>query len=574
MKKISAYILFLISVIFVQGQVSLRVIPSTRDLRQDQNIKLTVILEIQGDDFNIESPVRTPDFSKFNILTTGSESATDLNLRTKAIVYQIVLQPKQTGRIKIGSILYVVNDRIFKTEPFDVFVTEGDKKAMAKADLEDDMYLNLEIQNNTVYKNQPVTAFLKVYSRNYDNFRKVSLIKNPQGKNVNFKQLDFKKGDIEQSNSSRMSSQIVAAFQISASQTGNIEIPSVSALIKNGTNKTTLRSNKINLNIKKLPANAPSDYKNAIGDFKVKLKADATAQNIVGKPINVSIKVTGEGNFRTLVLPKLQQSQDYSFFAPKIVYNTKSSSKGSTGDVTLNYIVIPKASGNVIIKTDQFSFFDPDDENYTDLKSDSAIIVAFTEAQINDEKSTLDKVNEYTSNVLQTVQAPKIITDKLNISNKSGLNYKIILGNLALLAALTVFIFSYKKKKKKKQNLAFTGSASESKNITETQEKIVEMNFPDIDAEIVYLQKLKDENKYNEFFETYDSFLASLESFSLNNLNMNFSAYLSKNKGGKVAEDYRNLNEEVMMEKFAPFHSKDNVEHLYSKIQNLFSDIT
>jgi hypothetical protein len=572
MKIILSYIIFLISVISVHGQVFLRVTPDKRDLQTDEQLKLTIVLEIQGNDFDIQSPIHLPDFTKFNIIGSGSENNTDLNIRTKTIVYQVLLQPKQTGKIKIGSVLYIGNDKIYKTEPFDVFVTEATKKEVAKADTDNEMYLKMEVKNKSVYENQPTVAILKAYSKNFDNFRKVSNIKFPKSREVNFHPINFKKSDIEQDSDSKMSSQVIGIFLISTSENGEINIPAVSASVKNNTKSATIKSNKIFLKVKKLPKNAPESFKNAIGNFKIHLDSNTQSNNTVGQPVDVNLTISGDGNFHNMQLPQLAESADYTFFPPKIIYNTQSSENGSTGNVVLKYILIPKKSGEITLKTNDFSYFETSSVSYKSIPSDTIHISAMTPEEISDAKSTLQKVNDYTSNVLDNVNAPKIISSQLKIPSIYKINYKIIIGNLVLLCGLVFFIFTYRAKKEKKlKNKKIKKQKIE--NIHETEERLKSEKPLDFQTELDYLEKLKNNEDFTGFFTGYETFQKELEKFSQNNFGLNFNNYLLQNKGAKIEEDFRNLNQEISIEKFTPFHSEESINNLFQKLKILISEI-
>ena len=52
-------------------------------------------------------------------------------------------------------------------------------------------------------------------------------------------------------------------------------------------------------------------------------------------------------------------------FKPKINYNVKpSGSKGFKGELTANYIIVPKKQGNLPIALEGFSYFDPEEKKY------------------------------------------------------------------------------------------------------------------------------------------------------------------------------------------------------------------
>lgn len=576
MKKLLSYILFLISLISVHGQVNLQVIPNNRDLRTDEQLKLTVILEIKGDEDAQQSPLKLPDTSKFLTVGNASYRRTYLNVETQKVdnqfFYQIVLQPKQTGRIKIGSVLVTVNDKIYKTEPFDVFVTQGPKKEVTKHNLKEDMHLDLEVKDKDVYKNQPTIAVLKVYSKDFDNFRNISDIKFPQNKNIDVQPISFTKSDIEQDPKSNISSQVIGIFLISSTESGEIEIPPVTAKVKNSVSKATLKSNNVKLKVKKLPLDAPRNYKNAVGNFKININSKENSENIVGQPLSVDIDISGEGNFGTMELPKLSESKDYSFFPPKITYNTKNTETGSAGSVNLKYIVIPKISGKIDIKVQDFAFFDPEKTTFENLKVDTLSIFALTTEQINDTKSTLEKVNDYTNKVIANVSAPQLLSNPLKTVKSNKIDYKIVVLNLILLVGLIFLISSYKTKKRKKLKLKNKPKPI-SENIAETEQRLKNEEKLDLETELSYLEKLKNNKDFGAFFSAYESFQQALDENYKRQNQVSFKTYLQQNKGEKIAEDFRNLNQEFSIEKYAPMHSEENIDELFKKLKNLISQI-
>ena len=105
MKLKFLYILSLFSAIFAHGQVTLAV-SNVKDAKVNQRLNLTVLLEISGENMQQETPLRMPDLSKFDIIGTASEQNTVVLDAKKGdvlnqMVYQWVLTPKQSGKIKL-----------------------------------------------------------------------------------------------------------------------------------------------------------------------------------------------------------------------------------------------------------------------------------------------------------------------------------------------------------------------------------------------------------------------------------------------------------------------------------------
>ena len=133
--KVSHICCVLASVI-IYGQVRIELKTDKKEYNIKDYVTVTITLEIKGEDYEQQSPIQLPDFSKFYEKGAGSDKSTIINPSTNIIttqlVYQAVFQPKQSGNLKIGSALVRVNGRIYKTEPFDIFVSEDFKNTIAK----------------------------------------------------------------------------------------------------------------------------------------------------------------------------------------------------------------------------------------------------------------------------------------------------------------------------------------------------------------------------------------------------------------------------------------------------------
>ncbi|HQD44975.1 MAG TPA: BatD family protein [Kaistella sp.] len=576
MKLKFLYILSLFSAIFAHGQVTLAV-SNVKDAKVNQRLNLTVLLEISGENMQQETPLRMPDLSKFDIIGTASEQNTVVLDAKKGdvlnqMVYQWVLTPKQSGKIKFGSVLVTVNGKIYKTEPFDINVRDVEKKtSVADNSTSNDLYLSLEVQNREVYKNESTIAILRAYSRDYGSFRNVGNIQVPQQKNARIKPVSFAKSEIE--SSAGMNSQVLAVFMIFPSEEGNIEINPVTASISNSKREAKIVSNRVKLNVKKLPAGMPETFKNAVGKFDIAVvNNNATEVSEIQKPVNVTMKVSGAGNFGTLHLPKIVNSNDYIFYPPKITARTTTHQNELSGVVTADYVVVPKKAGLVSINFEDFSFFNPTIKKYVDLGAKSISLDVKTPEEIAAAKSTLEKVNDYTNTVLETVNTPVLQTHNLKVKDKNSINWKVVFGNFALLTAFIAMFFVVVKRREKRK-LKPQVAEKNFVSIAETEDLIRKDLNNSVEENIEYLKKLKDNKDFATFFSVYNDLVNETKKRNLIQSESDFRRFLEQNKGQQFADQYRVLSEQIQFERFAPFHSEERIEELFNSISILFSEI-
>ena len=576
MKHKIPYILFLFSAIFTYGQVTLAV-SDVKNPRVNQRFNLTVILEISGENMEQETPLRMPDLSKFDIIGSASEQNTVVLDAKKGdvlnqMVYQWVLTPKEAGKIRFGSVLVTVNGKIYKTEPFEINVKDNEKKsAVAEhTNHSNEVYLNLELKKNVVYKNEPAVAVLRAYSKDYDNFRKVSNLQFSPQKNASIKPINYTKSEIE--TSSGMASQVIGTFMIFPNESGPIAINAFSAVVGNATKPTKVSSNRVRLNVKKLPDGMPSNFKNAVGNFEVSVSQTKTDEiPEVDKPLNISVRLSGAGNFGSLDLPKIIDSPDYVFYTPQITTKTVPQKDGLSGDVIAEYVVIPKKAGSISINFENFSFFNPKEVQYTDLGPKSLLLNVKTPGEIADAKSTIEKVNDYTNIVLETVNTPVLQTHNLKIKNKDKINWKIVAGNLGLMVAvLSLFVVLRKRQEKKKVKPQQLRSSI---SIAETEEIIRKKIGHQFDENIEYLKILKENKDFETFFTAYQELNNETKNFFSVTNESEFRNYLEQNKGAHVAEQYRILSEKIQIEKYAPFHTAEHIDLILEAIISFYNEI-
>lgn len=560
------------------GQVNLSVTPDKTTYNGKEIVNLNIVLEMNGGEYNQQTPLRSPDLSKFNIIGSGSASNGYVDPETNTVISQsitrLALEPKQKGKVKIGSFLITINNKIYKTEPFDIFIKDVEKKPVTVNNASKDVYLNMEIDDREVYQDQPTIAVLKVYSKNMDNFRRVRNIHLPEQDNLDVFPVSFTKSEIDPSDAGNMASQILAVFMVFPNEAGYVDIPGVSASLNSYANKNKLVSNKVKINVKKLPEGSPECFKNAVGNFNVTVVNTSKEKIEVKKPMNVLVKVSGEGNLKSMELPKIAQSPDYEVFAPKIISRVTVGTEGMKGEVLANYLVIPKKAGEINIKTEQFAFFDPSSKEYVDLGQQSLAVNAFSHDQILESRTAVEKVNEYTNTFLETVNTPVLKTTSFKVKEKKKFHWNVLFINIAILLSLFGMYLLFKTWQKKNRLSKEIQAPMPLGSVAETENEIREKFKTDINDYFGYLENLKDNEDYQKFFQTFDELDQEVKNqYSVNPAD-HLTDLLEKEKGSSIAEEYRNLIQRVQVEKYAPIKSSEGMDELLSSIVNLYSKIS
>lgn len=569
------YILAILLSVTAYGQVNFTITPDKTDYNGKDIVNLTIVLELNGSEYNQQTPIRLPDLSKFNMIGTGSVNSGYMDPETNTVITQyitrVALEPKKKGKVKIGSVLVTINNKIYKTEPFDILVRDVEKKSLAASG---DVYLNMEVQDKEVYQDQPTIAVLKVYSRNIDNFRKVKNIRLPHQDNMDVQPVSFARSEIDPSAPGNLSSQVVAMFMIFPNESGSVEIPAVTASLNSYSNKNKLTSNKVKISVKKLPEGSPEGFKNAVGDFNISVYNTSKERIEAKKPVNVVVKVSGEGNLTNMELPKILPSPDYEVFAPKITSKVLPGTAGIKGEILANYIVIPRKAGLLSVKTEPFAFFNPENKEYVDLGQKMLVLTAMSHEQVLEARTTVEKVNEYTNNLLETVDTPVLKTTSFKVKEKDKFHWNILLINVLILLGLFgayLILRNWRRKQRKNEKAAPADSLG---SVAETEEKIRESMKSDINDYFSYLENLKDSGDYQRFFQTADELDAEVRKQYQQDSSETMRVFLESYKGTVIAEEYRNLLQKIQIEKYAPVKSAEALDDLLTGIVNFYSQIS
>jgi hypothetical protein len=568
----------------VFGQVTIVGLTDEKEFKQNKKFTITFILQINGNDLVQETPIKLPDFSKFEELGSASDQNTIVDSKTgvmiNQIIYQKVLQPKQSGKLKIGSALVQVNGKMYKSEPFDIFVKEADKKSVENNSISknnNDLFLNVEIKDKEVYQFQSTVAVIKVYSKDYDQFRKVTNVQLPHSKAVDVEIINTKPSEIEPSEEfPNFLSQTIAEYSITPNQPGKIEVPNAVAVFKNNGKNHRLISPKSKISVNNLPENSPANFKNAIGNFEVSLTKNSTEEfQEVGKPIDIFLKISGEGNLHKLSLPVLYPSSNYQFYPPKITKNIISNGNSYQGEIVAHYILVPKKSGEITLKTDHFSYFDNDKKQYFDLGNIVLPLNILTSEQFENTKSTLEKMNNYTNTVLDKVENPILKTADLKVDESSKINWKFVWINLALVFGLFYFSFIVNRFIKAKKSSKPTSKTLPKPigSVAETELEIRKNKKTDFQSYYNYFELLASKNSDEVFLKSYQDFFTEVQQDFQTKYHTTLQEYLETNDKQEYLLEFSLLNKKLEMEKYNPYKNSESLQELSQAIKIFYKKI-
>ena len=561
--RLRAYILSFILPIFGYGQVTLLSETDTKEYQVREPFNLSIGLEIIGENYQQQSPVRFPDLSKFEILGNATESVAAIDPETgnvvRQVLYHLILQPKHAGKTRIGSALVQVNGKTYKSEPFEILVRDGKRKHDAWGR---SVSMVMEVLDKEVYENQPVNVVLKLKANphNYLDFRKVNQIKLPQ-KTKNIYTVNLKREDIEIDKNDETAMQVIASFVVVPEKDGNLFVSPATALF----NEERILSNPLKIHVKKLPEGAPRGFKNAVGKFDLEVEIPKEEVE-VNQPMDVFVKLKGKGNIIGVELPKIVESDDYTILKPTQKIDVKESEL--SGEKTDHYVIIPKKEGEITIRYENFAYFDIDEKQYQTINSDDIKILSLSREAMDSPTSTLGKMMDNTGHILKKVNLLPV-SEEENEEESFDYGRFVGMGLLVFGSLLAIYFFTFRKKKPKQWS-----SVQEDDKITtiaETEELLKENISIGKEYYFGALKNAADKGNSTSFFENYQELHTEAENQIKRLKNQTISEFLEEIENADFVKDFEQFRTEIQEAKYAPVHEDlyefyNNIVKFYTKI--------
>ena len=561
--RLRAYILSFILPIFGYGQVTLLSETDTKEYQVREPFNLSIGLEIIGENYQQQSPVRFPDLSKFEILGNATESVAAIDPETgnvvRQVLYHLILQPKHAGKTRIGSALVQVNGKTYKSEPFDILVRDGKRKHDAWGR---SVSMVMEVLDKEVYENQPVNVVLKLKANphNYLDFRKVNQIKLPQ-KTKNIYTVNLKREDIEIDKNDETAMQVIASFVVVPEKDGNLFVSPATALF----NEERILSNPLKIHVKKLPEGAPRGFKNAVGKFDLEVEIPKEEVE-VNQPMDVFVKLKGKGNIIGVELPKIVESDDYTILKPTQKIDVKESEL--SGEKTDHYVIIPKKEGEITIRYENFAYFDIDEKQYQTINSDDIKILSLSREAMDSPTSTLGKMMDNTGHILKKVNLLPV-SEEENEEESFDYGRFVGMGLLVFGSLLAIYFFTFRKKKPKQWS-----SVQEDDKITtiaETEELLKENISIGKEYYFGALKNAADKGNSTSFFENYQELHTEAENQIKRLKNQTISEFLEEIENADFVKDFEQFRIEIQEAKYAPVH--EDLYEFYNDIVKFYTKI-
>lgn len=387
-----------------------------------------------------------PDFKEFRVVNVpyiygGTVEGPDGPTKLKNIVY--TLEAMRPGRFLIAGAGARVNDNVIASDDIWVDVItqaealkRGRQQQNLSADyylkpgedpyrkMQDNLFLKVMVDKTTCFAGEPVTATYKLYSRLIS---KSAIVKNPgfYGFTVHdMIGLNDNKAETETLNGKKFDVHTIRKVQLYPLRAGEYTVDAMEVSNKVEFSRTVLSrkseqkiiegvvtdedepaalnaeeyENSIStppvvIIVKPSPEkNKPDDFAGATGKFSINatVNKNELAKNEEGQ---LTIEVSGKGNFTQLTAPLIQWPEGLEGFDPKITDTLDHQGAPLKGERTFIFSFVSAKPGTYSVPPVSFSFFDPDSNRYKTVLTKAQTITISNREKITETKEGVRKTS-------------------------------------------------------------------------------------------------------------------------------------------------------------------------------------
>ena len=117
-----------------------------------------------------------------------------------------------------------------------------------------------------------------------------------------------------------------------------------------------LQSQEAQIVVSPLPTQGmPQDFSGAVGDYQFVYEASPVKVK-AGDPVTVHMDINGNGNFNTVLVPKIESAAGFKAYEPEV--------KTEEGRKSFTEVLIPESEAVTQVPRASFTYFDPDKKEY------------------------------------------------------------------------------------------------------------------------------------------------------------------------------------------------------------------
>ena len=270
---------------------------------------------------------------------------------------------------------------------------------------ERDMFIRVVPSKRQAYQNEQVTIEYTLYFRTGIQLRQSRLADSWDAEGFWREELEIEARPIPQTvvvDGLRYNTIVLKRVAVFPTRTGSLRIDplrieSEAALpfgsgdpffsLRNRYQPVRLESSPVTIDVLPWPADSPSSFAGAVGNFTLDVSADRSRLE-VGESVQVTARVRGSGNIATLEAPFFRPPGVFEAYDPEVDSRVDRSGRIVRGSKTFSYLLVPRANGNYAIPEVTFAYLNPASGDYDVIRSEPIPLVVTGTASLTPEVAT------------------------------------------------------------------------------------------------------------------------------------------------------------------------------------------
>ncbi|UCG52968.1 MAG: protein BatD [Candidatus Latescibacterota bacterium] len=367
--------------------------------------EVTLVVTVEGKFRKSASP-ELPPLEDFSVYETGTSQRFSFGTggSKSTLEYTYVLVPKKPGKYTIEPIRFRAGDKVYTAAPVVLEVLPSTAPPPTPTDsqpgeeLEGDdrpIFIRARTDRDTVYVNQQITWTLGFYTDGRLNLVRTPEYSPPQAEGFWVEDLPPQKNYYRQIDGRQyLVNEIKRGFFATAPGEFRIGAARVDLMIDDFGRRSrgdifddffrgrfnafgfgkpvSLKTDEIAITVLPLPeAGRPADFSGLVGrGLNVTLRTDKNVAQ-VGEPINLTVEITGVGNFKTMTAPEIPQPTGFKMYESGSTSDLFKKDYVVSGRKKYEYVLIPKVEGDKTLPPVKMAYFDPIAKSYRTIQSSS-----------------------------------------------------------------------------------------------------------------------------------------------------------------------------------------------------------
>ena len=364
------------------------------------NRQFVLNVEISGTQQLDEDPPVLPDLSAFAVYL-GSGTSTSMQIvngRTSlSLTFQHRFQATAEGTFEIGPVTVRAGGRDLRTEPLTIRITDGpaptSRSGLPGADgtvAPEDLFITATASKPRVYVNEPVIVEYRIFTR--VDVEGYNITQQPGTTGFWVEELEDPQARVEQvvRDGLQYASAVVRRVALFPTGAGTKTLAPLTLETQVRVQRRSrslfgdpfgrglfgsrvpvvVGSNPVEIEVLPLPeAGRPDAFTGLVGRLEVSASIDRTDAE-TNDALTYRLEVSGTGNIRTLPEPELGFPSDVEVYPPDVSERVDPTEDGVRGSKIFEYVIVPRAPGQVTIPAVKLAYFDIDAGTYAAAASD------------------------------------------------------------------------------------------------------------------------------------------------------------------------------------------------------------